>query len=278
VRKFSVSIDEFHRHYAVFDVPRIDACMDELIERYGIHGKSVLSVGAGTGNEEIRFTKAGNDVLMIDVDEQRSLTIALENMKPSTGLQYWIGDATELENSLKTYDVLYFSSFTPDEQRRASIARPRGGCGWPLDENPFHPAVMRYATALKNGGMLILQSYFNSIDTNLNPDYVATCKRQLLDSGLHLFESHRFAKTRGVMLYAATKGETWQAPARKLTGFHGRGPAEETERIFAAGWEMPRKGKLGAQRDVELTAPVHWEPPSALRLLAYRLRLWLLGR
>jgi hypothetical protein len=274
VRKFSISVDEFHQRYAMYDLPRIDACMDELIERYNIHGKSILSVGAGSGNEEMRFARAKNDVLMIDVDEHGSLTLSLESMKPSTELRYWIGDAAELESSLKTYDVLYFSSFTPDEQRRASIARPRGGYNWPLEEDPFHPVVMRYASALNKDGMLIVQSFCDSIYTDRNPNYIDACQRQLLSNGLNLFEIHRFAKTQGVMLYTVIKGEPRQAPKHKLSKFHGRGPVEDTERVFAVGWDM-----LGhAQHDdLELTGPVRSEPPGALRLLAYRLRLRLLG-
>src|SRR6185437_877334 len=122
MQKFSISVDDFYRAYPE-EAPRVDNCMNELIDRYDIRGKSVLSVGAGTAREERQFALAGNDLLLIDIDEQRSLQPTLQEMPEGVGLEYWIGDATEFEQGVGAHDVVYFSGFTPDEIRRDSIKK-----------------------------------------------------------------------------------------------------------------------------------------------------------
>ncbi len=236
MHRFSVSVDDFYQSFPYAD-PRIDACMQELVARYDITGKSVLSVGAGTAAQERQFALSGNDLLLIDIDEHRSLLPILAKLAEKPGLSYWIGDAAEFEQSLGTYDVLYFSSFTPDEMRRGSMVRGNADRGrpWAVSDDPFHPVVMAYTSALKEEGLLIIQSYCGGIDTDANPDYLAACRRQLGEHGMYLMEVHRFKQTHGVMLYTAVKGKHTAAPAQKISGFHGRAAPEPTERIFAAG-------------------------------------------
>jgi hypothetical protein len=235
MHKFSVSVEDFYRTFS-FTTPRIDACMQELVARYELTGKSVLSVGAGAGYEEKQFAIAGNDLLLIDIDEGGSLLLTLKGLPEKPGLSYWIGDAAEFELGVGSHDVVYFSSFTPDELRRASIVRDNADQGrpWAVSDDPFHPVVMAYMSALKENGLFILQSYNGGLDTAYNLDYIAACRRQLAEHNLHLVEVHRFKQTHGVMLYTAVKGKPRPAPALKISQFHGRAAMEPVERIFAA--------------------------------------------
>jgi len=235
MRKFSVGIDDFYEKFP-FTTPRIDACMKEVIARYAITGKSVLSVGAGAAFEEKHFALAGNELLLIDIDESGSILPQLDKMPAKPGLSYWIGDAAEFEKGLGTYDVLYYSGFTPDELRRGSIvqANAEEGRTWSVDDDPFHPVVMGYTSAIKDGGLLLIQSYCGGIDTDYNASYLAACQRQLASHDLHLVEIHRFKETHGVMLYAATKGRRQLPPGEPIAQFHGRAASEPVERIFAA--------------------------------------------
>jgi hypothetical protein len=235
MQKFRVSVDDFYRVYSEKS-PRVDECMQELIERYDIHGKSVLSVGAGTGFEERQFALAGNDLLLIDIDEQGSILPWLKRMPERPGLSYWIGDATEFEQGVGTHDVVYLSSFTPDEARRGAIVKhnTETGIRWDPMVDPFHPVVMQYVSSLREGGLLIIQSYYFSVEIAWNPDYLLACKRQLGTAGLHLLEVHRFKDTYGVMLYTAVKGKPGIAPAIKISKFHGRANPEATVRVFGA--------------------------------------------
>jgi SAM-dependent methyltransferase len=236
MHKFSVAIDDFYQTFCQ-RIPRIDACMQELIARYNIADKSVLSVGAGLAREERQFALAGNDLLLVDVDESDKLLPQLQRMPERPGLSYWIGDAAEFVPNLGTYDVIYFSSFTPDEFRREAMVREqvRQGKRWDLSDDPFHPVMMEYTNALKTGGLFLIQSYCGGIDADANPDYLAACERQLRCQELHLVEVHRFQKTYGIMLYTAFKGKHMRAPTERLSQFHGRASPEPTERIFAAG-------------------------------------------
>jgi hypothetical protein len=235
MQKFRVSVDDFYRVFSEH-APRVDACMQELVERYDIRGKSVLSIGAGTAREEQQFALAGNDLLLIDVDEQNTLRWRLEGMPEGRGLEYWIGDATEFEQGVGTHDVVYLSSFTPDEARRGAIVKENteAGSRWNPLVDPFHPAVMHYASSLRENGLLIVQSYYGSIEIGWNPDYLPACRRQLAEAGLHLLEVHRLKDSYGVILYVAVKGKPRIAPATKISQFHGRANAEPTVRVFGA--------------------------------------------
>jgi hypothetical protein len=239
-RKFSISIDDFYGRYAL-DTPRIKACMEELIERYGITGKSVLSVGAGTAEEEKHFALAGNDLLLVDIDEQETLRPTIEEYPEKPGLSYWIGDAVELERQIGSCDVLYLSGFTPDELRRAAVIKKLGAAGesWRLTDEPFHPVVMRYASKVRDGGILLIQSYGTGLDTQHHPQYLAACQRQLSENGLDLFEVHRFSFHRAVMLHAISRGKKPTVPSRPLSAFHGRAKPETVERIFPDGIREP---------------------------------------
>jgi SAM-dependent methyltransferase len=235
MQKFRVSADDFYRVFSE-DAPRIDACMGELIERYDIRGKSVLSIGAGAGREEQQFALAGNDLLLIDIDEQGSLQLRLQEMPESRGLEYWIGDAAEFEQGVGTHDVVYLSGFTPDEARRSAIVKNNAEIGrsWDPLADPFHPVVMQYAASLRDNGLLLIQSYCGSIEIGWNPDYLAACRRQLGEIGLHLLEIHRFKDAYGVLLYTAVKGKPRIAPATKISRFHGRADPQATVRVFGA--------------------------------------------
>jgi hypothetical protein len=233
--RFSVSVEDFYRTFPP-EHARVDACMQELVERYGITGKSVLSVGAGSGEEERRFAPS-NDLLLIDIDEQRSILSRIKTLPQKPGLSYWIGDAGELEAELGHYDVVYFSSFTPDEIRRDKILRTNVAAHrqWSMDDEPFHPVVMSYASRLKVDGILLVQSYYGGIDTAYEPHFLGACQLQLHKAGLSLLEVHRFEYFRGVALYTAVKGPPRLPPIKSLSQFHGRAKAERVERIFPSG-------------------------------------------
>jgi hypothetical protein len=235
MQKFQVSVDDFYRVFSE-EAPRVDDCMRELIQRYDIRGKSVLAVGAGTAREEQQFALAGNDLLLIDIDEQASLRPRLQEMSAGPGLNYWIGDATEFEQGIGTHDIVYLSGFTPDEARRAAVVKDNTEAGrrWEPQRDPFHPVVMQYASSLRESGLLIIQSYYGSIEIAWNPDYLPACRRQLGESGLHLLEVHRFKHIYGVILYIAVKGKPRIAPATKISQFHGRANPEPVIRVFGA--------------------------------------------
>jgi hypothetical protein len=236
MQQFSFRAEDFYRMFPP-RYPRHDTCMQELVERYGIVGKSLLSVGAKFGEEERRLVLAGNDVLMIDIDEDGSLLERMQSLPEGRGLSYWIGDAADLAGALGSYDVIYFSGFTPDEERRQKIYRDNlaAGRAWLTTDEPFHPVVMGYTEKLKAGGLLLVQSYYGGVDAAYEPHYLGACQLQLHRAGLSLLEVHRFKHSRGVMLYTAVKATPQHASVLPISAFHGRAPKEPVERIFPAG-------------------------------------------
>lgn len=156
MRKYVVDPVEFFRVFQPVQPERIGPAITDLIERYEIRNKTVLSIGGGTASEEYWFWKNGdNRLVVVDIDEHGRISPELARMDPrEDGLAYYVGDATQLfagsgeagtdakENgiwSLKRFwpfrrkrsspsieaDVVYISSLTPDEFRREAILRDR---------------------------------------------------------------------------------------------------------------------------------------------------------
>lgn len=206
------------------DADEIRGAIAELIARYGLRNRQVLSLGGGIAREERWLAELGpNAVTVIDLDEpNRNIEPALKRA-PAGRMRYVIGDA--LQPWPEPFDVLYLSGFAPDEMRRWEIVTSHQG--WPVDAEPFHPAIMMHAERLPVGGWLFVQSIGYGIDAKLHPNYLPAAIEQLDRAGLRLVDVFRFSSTVGVNFYAALK----IGPA--LTRFHGRSDLAETvERIF----------------------------------------------
>jgi hypothetical protein len=201
----------------------IGRAVGELIARYGIRNRRILSLGGGISREERYLAELGpNDVTVIDLDQPNGNIEPALRQAPPGAMRYFIGDALEPWN--EPFDVLYLSSFYPDEMRRHELLTARRV--WPADADPFHPAVMGHAEKLPPGGWMFIQSIGYSLDVSYHPNYLPACVAQLDRHGLRLVEVHRFTVSKGVMLYAAIK----LGPA--LTTFHGRAAPEPIERTY----------------------------------------------
>jgi hypothetical protein len=237
---------------------RIELGIRQLVRRYGITGKSVLSLGAGTATEEYYFWKHGNRLTLVDIDEYKRLEPVLQTL-PSGEMHYIIADANDVVLD-DDFDVFYSSSFAPDELRRGGIVRQRdtdtfrrmlelndGIWEWPWWEEPFHPVIMRFAQNLRPSGLMIVQSYAGGFDVLDQRYYMWACDRQLATAGMTLIEAYRFTPTTGVMLYVAAKGPTPSLPLSALiTQFHGRGQPERVQCLRLLG--PPPTDSAGSER------------------------------
>jgi hypothetical protein len=227
-------------------VPRVEASVAQIASRYGIKGKSVLSLGGGTGTEEHYFWKHGNQLTIVDIDEHGQIEPVLKTLAGGN-LHYIVEDANKVEFSEK-FDVLFLSSFTPDELRRSAIIQQRDGemfermlelnggiWEWPWWENPFHPLVLRFARNLRDGGTMIVQSYCGGLDAGDHGYYLWACDRQLAEIGMRLLEVYRFASTTGTMLYVAAKGSPSWPLFPPITMFHGRAQPERVQCLRLVG-------------------------------------------
>jgi hypothetical protein len=247
VQVFHVADEAFYNALSRHTPVDIEGCARQLVDRYDIQNRSILSLGGGAAAEEYYLTRFGNNRLtVIDIDEHGAIRPILETL-PAGPLNYIIGDAQQVD--APEFDLLFISGFTPDELRRSDVHRQRdtddyqlmierhGGWEWPPWRDPFHPIVHQYLERLPAGGLFIAQSYCGGLDAIGNRFYLPACERQLLSLGLELLEVWRFTETVGVMLYVAQKhgGQRprMQAP---LTRFHGRAEkVESIERIFPNG-------------------------------------------
>jgi hypothetical protein len=219
---------------------RIEAAVSQLAKRYGIKGKSVLSLGGGTGIEEYYLWQHANRLTIVDIDENGAIEPMLKKLERGD-LHYIVDDADKVEFS-EQFDVLFMSSFTPDELRRSDIIQQRdgetfrrmlelnaGAWEWPWWEDPFHPIVMRFACNLREGGTMIVQSYCGGLDAADHRYYLWACDRQLAAIGMRLLEIYRFGNTTGAMLYIAAKGHPDWPLFPPITCFHGRAEPERVQ-------------------------------------------------
>jgi hypothetical protein len=233
-RTYYVSPHIFAEQFPDFNHESHRIAIGQLIERYGIRNKRLLSLGGGSVFEERWFVTLGaNALTVIDIDEHKSAESRLRTGEPGP-MKYIVGDALNFDAG--EHDVLYLSSFTPDEMRRYDFIAPKDGPRrfWRIEWDPFHPAVMQHASRLTPGGLMIVQSIGYSLDAVGHPQYIPACQRQLAENGFDLIELWRFQKTVGVMLYVAQKRGGQRPPLQApLTAFHSRAAAREPiERLY----------------------------------------------
>src|SRR5690242_6176429 len=82
-----------------------EAAIAQLASRYGIKGKSVLSLGGGTATEEFYLWHHGNRLTIVDIDEHGTIEPVLKELPPGT-LCYIVEDADKVKFSEK-FDVLF---------------------------------------------------------------------------------------------------------------------------------------------------------------------------
>lgn len=235
----------------------VRTAIGQLVARYGIARKSILSIGSSSAFEEYWFAILGlNRLTLVDIDEHDRLLPALEKMpRRWRGLSYHIGDAAEfcaprrmfgVEVPRRRFDVLYLSSFTPDEIRRDTLLRERSealitrkmAAGVEIDQwapwqDPLHPVTMEAAHLLRPGGLMIVQSYAFGIDAVYHKYFLPAMHRQLEAAGIELLEVHRFQRTTGVNLIAAQKRGGHRPPMEApISRFHARATPEPVERIW----------------------------------------------
>lgn len=249
MQKYVVAPEEFYKAFPVEGLPyaaKVAECISQLVDACELRGKKILSVGAGTAHEEYFFIKHGCDVTIVDIDEHKAIENALKNMQQSenTRFTYYIGDATTETIDEEKFDAIYFSSFTPDEVRRAniqksirfmlackifnklgffSLSRLFNRIEWDK-MSPFHLLIELYAKKyLLTEGCLIIQSYYGGVDPYVHKGYVDSVRSFF--KGLHLPQCsvYAFSSVPGVMLYIAS---TRRMKDHAISAFHGRSDVE----------------------------------------------------
>ena len=233
--------------------------MAELISRYNLRSKRVLSIGASYGHEEYWLYQNRCELTFVDIDEGKKIETYLKQIAVSGNAQnsdrlltYAIGDARDYgaENE-KKFDVCYFSSFTPNELRNADVYSkiPKSfanralrrlslkigqgyvGWSWPQDIKPFMDLVPEIAnSSLEDGGQFFYQSYASGVDIRTQ-NYLLLIDKQLNSLGINLVDVYYFIGYPSVHLVVGYKGKSlaarqWADTIKnnnpELSSFHGR--------------------------------------------------------
>jgi len=242
--------ESFEKHKELCREP-----MNQLIKKYNLHSKKVLSIGPGLAFEEYWFFKNGGSLTFIS-DQEIFSNSKINLEKQNNHLAYIIDDAKNFKNYLTdTFDVVYFSSFPPNELTNRTIRHKyqfsivRRGLNllsrktkinflqkqwtWPHNEKPFIDFVMEIMeTVLGTGGLVIHQSYASDIDTR-SINYIDRVKEQLDSINIRLLAVYYFIDRPHVKLIIGYKNNLSEAIKfatkiknnPEINSFHGRGIA-----------------------------------------------------
>lgn len=233
MRTFRVDADAFFAssHTAYSSDESRERCrepMRQLIERYDLAGKSVVSVGPSGAHEEYWLHEAGSPLTLVDLDEDDTIAPTLATLPeadgPTRALTYVIGDAFEWGASqAEPADALYMSGFTPEEVRRHELVTAdadggatrvrrklvggvnlvasrtigrrvlRGVPSWPADALPFTEETGAMVRGIvRPGGLFVCQSYAARVDVLDNPHLIELQRRQLADWGFQQLDVYAF--------------------------------------------------------------------------------------
>lgn len=245
MNSFHIDLNDIPNEQTSEITERIRICMELLINRFNIRNKSILSLGGGICAEERHFQRAENRVTIIDIDESGSLNGLLTTLNEGPS-EYIIADATsQVLQKSKKYDLLFLSSFTPDELRRDQVLRNPdeitkkqmsdlnfGNYEWPIWIAAFHPSVYTYLRHIKDDGRLIIQSYAGGMDVTYHRYYLTIVRNDFKNYGLILEEVYRLENQPGVMMYVARKHKTKSPSHFPSTGFHGRFKTSNVQTLY----------------------------------------------
>lgn len=209
------------KQYFVSSHARCHKPMVQLIERYRLQNKTVLSVGAAFGHQEYCFHEYGCSLTLCDIDEGHTIEPYLKTLKEGD-LTFALGDARDLDAG--KFDVVFFSGFTPNElenRHKSKIRRFIGRQAW--HDRPFIDVVIGIVDrSLAKGGFLIYQSYGSHVDAR-RPEYIQAVKKQLQSLDIKLVDVYYYESHPHVHLIVGLRADNVPEFSHEITAFHGRG-------------------------------------------------------
>lgn len=186
--------------------------MTQIINRYDIKNKKVLSLACGNGFEEFYFLQAGNSLDMSDADlPYGTITPWVKKcaVQHETDVLFTIEDCRDTPKRYENkpvFDVVYVSSLHPDEAYRGRIQSKfiRSNLLKALLTFKTFPKVDFYSeyltpifSILKPGGIVIMQHYGFTVPIVLNSSLIPDCSDQLKKFGLSHVETWAFKAETG---------------------------------------------------------------------------------
>lgn len=194
----------------------LDAPMNQLVNRYDIKNKNVLSLASYYGHQEYFFGKNNCNLTFVDIDDGNDIEPYLKKLQSTQNekLHFYIGDADNYYNEYKSkmkesFDILFISSFTLDEIRRRDILK-KNNSRWTKDD-VYMDTVENYTDFIKDGGLFISLSYAYSIEYFKNPHAIKLVQKQLKKKGIVLIELYQLVSAPHVSMTIGYKGSVKQA-------------------------------------------------------------------
>lgn len=240
MKKYEVNAKEYFEKLREDETPKelgyffedFEKPMNQLIERYDIKNKRVLSIGGLFGHEEYYFSINGCNITI--VDKNIYATKHLEVLKPSENptLTYIVGDIQEVIKKGNKFDVIYLSGL-PEELQ------------W--NDNGFSELILECINTFLDEGLFICQTYHGGLAMNY-PTSITLLEEQCKREDLFLESLYYFELYPAISLVILYKGEREGLDINKdsqITQFHGRSKEETTiETIYQLGVKSEREKNI----------------------------------
>lgn len=190
--------------------------MNQVINRFDLSGKSILSIGAGLGYEEYWFYKAQCKLTLLDIGYNHILRQTKEEEEPS--LIYIVGDIYEVVKEFEdNYDLLYIAGMHRDMI-------------YNKNKTGFSDLIFECIERFLDKGLFICQIIHGRIKMD-DPQSVNLIKEQCRQKDLYLISIYHFSpRYTHVNLVTIFKGSEEELNEYmesikenpEITRFHGR--------------------------------------------------------
>ena len=201
MKKYIISSDQMHKVFKkkfktlpeTYEINSKNTknTINDLLFKFSIYNKKILSVGSGTAFEEYWMSHY-NSLTCIDIDEHNDLKPILKKLNNRSGnFIYYLGDASQFKIIKKPiYNVLYLSGFTLDELGRNQDSLKD------IYSNTTKELIEKF---LRKKGILIYQSYVNGYDCR-RKGYIKALKDNLNSLNIKLIDLFHYKNNPGVSL------------------------------------------------------------------------------
>ncbi len=218
MRKYEVAAEEYFEKLREDKTPKelgyffedFEKPMNQLIERYNIKNKKVLSIGGLFGHEEYYFSINGCNITIVDENYYAMKYLDELDTSENPNLTYIIGNIQEvLKEEANTYDVIYLSGFPQELQ-------------W--NDKGFSDLILNCINTFLDKGVFICQTYHGGFAMNY-PTSIKLLEAQCKQEDLFLEAIYYFELYPAISLVILYKGERETLDINKgskITQFHGR--------------------------------------------------------
>lgn len=212
MKEYKLDKEDYFKNVLILkskEISLVEKAMTQLIKRYNLKNKSVLSIATALGCEEYWFYKARCSLTLLDKGVNSYLQHFLNDIMEGDDLIYILGDI--VDNDFEgEYDIIYTAGLPPLLLFEDNLV--------------FSKVIIKFLDNIRDGGLFICQSYALGplMDDPIN---VSAIKKQFENNGMILLNIYTFKSYSNVSLIIGFKGILKDDPRNediKITDFHGK--------------------------------------------------------